>query len=172
MVLDPLSGVIPLLGGRMWLLSVLAVIVLLFLFPRKIIPILSTAALAALIVGAYYYWDQRETQRRLDRVVVSVRYDTSSCSQDKPLLLTIENASDDTVERVRWMFSARRPGYRGELGGAWLREYATESPLAAGESYTACYTAPKPGAHAVSRETDLPENLELGVRNKQVEFAR
>ena len=109
MVLDPLSGVIPLLGGRMWLLSVLAVIVLLFLFPRKIIPILSTAALAALIVGGYFYWDKRETQRQVDEVLISVRYDTSTCSQDKPLLLTIENKADDTVQRVHWMFSARRP---------------------------------------------------------------
>jgi hypothetical protein len=160
-----------LLGTRMWILFVVVTLILLLIFPRRILPIVVAAVLFAGGLGGYIYWSELALRKRQDLVVVSVQYAPSACSNEQPLQVQVQNNSELTVVRVQWVFSARRPGYRGELTGAWQKVYATDEALAPGDAYIGCFAAPLKGVHSVQRQSDSIENLELGIRSKELEFA-
>jgi hypothetical protein len=154
----------------MWIVLALIVVVLLFVFPRVILPVLAVALIAGTIAGVGYF---RERQRQLDSeaaVAMVVRYDAAACSDQQPLSVVISNASERTIASIAWVFSARRQGYRGELTGPWLKEYRHDGPLAPGAQLQLCYPAPAIGEYAFSRDADRLENLALGIRSRRVLF--
>lgn len=156
---------------RMWFFLIVLVIVLLFVFPRKILPILTISVLLALSAGGYHYYSVQQESDKLEALEIGVQYAPDACSAARPLQVNIANHSALTVEAVSWVFSARRQGYRGELTGAWLQSHRIDGPLAPGASLSVCYPAPEPAEHAVRRDADRPENLVLGIRSHEVDFA-
>ncbi len=155
----------------MWFLFTLAVVLLLFAFPRKMSVILAAGALVAGIVGGYVLWQKRQLAIQENAVAITVVYSLEACNVSEPLLFTIINNSSMTVARLEWVFSARRPGNRSELTGDWLKVYTRELAIEPGQQQSTCYPAPRPGQHAVKRATDDPANLELGIRSRQISFA-
>jgi hypothetical protein len=154
----------------MWFLFTLAVVLLLFAFPRQMSVVLAVGALIGAVLGGYYLWEKRKFTAEESAVEMTVVYDAQQCDEAEPLLVTISNRSSTAVARVEWVFSARRPGYRGELTGGWLKAYASDKLIAPGQQRKICYPAPKPGQHAVQRKTDDPAMLELGIRSRQISF--
>jgi hypothetical protein len=155
----------------MWFLFTLAVVLLLFAFPRQMSIVLALSALVGGVIGGYFLWQQQQLAAEEDAVEISVGYDLDQCDRAKPLRVTIVNGSKRLVERVEWVFSARRPGYRSELTGDWLAVYSTDEAIAAGQQLVICHAAPQLGQHAVQRETDDPSRLELGIRSRKIQFA-
>ena len=155
----------------MWFLFTLAVVLLLFAFPRQMSVILAVGALIGSVAGGFYLWEKRKLTAQESAVEITVVYDAQQCDPAEPLLVTISNRSATAVVRTEWVFSARRPGYRGELTGGWLKAYASDKVIAPGQQQKACYPAPKPGQHAVQRTSDDPAMLELGIRSRQISFA-
>lgn len=156
----------------MWIILALIVIVLLFVFPRVTLPLLAVAIVIGAFIGAGHY---RERQRQLDdeaAVVMAVRYDPVACSAGQPLRVDISNGSGRSIARIEWVFSARRPGYRGELTGSWLEEYGYDGPVGAGAALQLCFPAPAIDEYAVNRDADRPENLELGIRSRRIVFGQ
>lgn len=155
----------------MWFLFTLAVVLLLFAFPRKMSVILTAGALVAGVVGGYFLWQKRQLALQENAVAITVAYSLEECNESEPLLLTITNNSSMTVARLEWVFSARRPGNRSELTGNWLKVHIWDVAIPAGQQQSVCYPAPRPGQHAVKRATDDPANLELDIRSRQISFA-
>jgi hypothetical protein len=155
----------------MWFLFTLAVVLLLFAFPRQMSVILAIGALIGTVAGGFYLWEKRKLTAQESAVEITVVYDPEQCGPAAPLLVTIDNRSGTAVARAEWVFSARRPGYRGELTGGWLKAYASDNEIAPGQQQTVCCPAPKPGQHAVQRTSDDPAMLDLGIRSRQISFA-
>ena len=158
-------------GMNMWFLFTLLVVILLFLFPRPMAIVLGVGAVVGAVAGGFYYFQTRDMAAQLKAVDVAVAYDPAQCTETEPLLITVSNGSDYTVSRVDWVFSARRPGYRSEMTGAWLKPQMMEESVAPGSQWVGCYRAPTPPAHAVQRQADHPSNLLIGIRERQVSFA-
>lgn len=155
----------------MWVLLAVLLVLLLFAFPRKMSVVLAVTLGVGVISGVFYNVQQRELVAHRKAVKLEVRYDIVACTASRPLLVSIHNLSPLTVSRIEWVFSARRPGYRGELTGPWLNTYSLDGPFAAGAQQSHCYAAPQPGEHALKRESDDPKNLEIGIRSRQISFA-
>jgi hypothetical protein len=155
----------------MWVLFVLAVVGLLFIFPRQMVRILGASAVVAAAVGGFFFWEKYQREQQVEAVQMSVSYDPVACSADKPLRVSVDNGAKYAVAQLKWVFSARRPGYRASLTGDWLNEHTAGEVIAAGEQWVGCYPAPQPRKHAAQRDTDDPAKLELGIRSRQVVFA-
>lgn len=155
----------------MWFLFTLAVVLLLFAFPRKMSVILTCGAALGAIVGGYVLWQKQQLVGQENAVEMTVVYSLEACSESAPLLVTIANNSSMAVTGIQWVFSARRPGNRSELTGDWLKTYRLDLTIEPGRQHTVCYPAPQPAQHAVKRATDDPANLELGIRSRQLSFA-
>lgn len=155
----------------MWFLFVLAVVVLLFLFPRQMSVVLGAAAVIGVVIGIWYYLKHKQYAQEEAAVQISVLYDPRQCSPEQPLLVTIRNQASLPVVGVEWVFSARRPGYRSELTGDWLRVFSIEEVIAPGQARESCHPVPQKSVHVVQRSADDPANLQIGIRSRQVRFA-
>ena len=154
----------------MWILFVLSVVILLFAFPRQMSVVLAVAAVVGAVAGAYYYFQQREAVRIESAVAITARHDLQQCPEESPLRVVIDNQSPETVERVDWVFSARRPGYRSELTGGWLKPFRSDESIEPGAEWSGCFPAPTPPEHVVKRKADDPANLEIGIRSHEIHF--
>lgn len=155
----------------MWFLFTLLVVILLFLFPKPMSVVLGVAAVVGAVVGLVYHFQSRDMAAQREAVELSVRYDPAQCPEHKPLLVSVSNQSDFVVQRLDWVFSARRPGYRSELTGDWLRPQSMAEEIPAGSVWTGCFAAPDPSEHTFQRQTDHPSKLEIGIRNSEITFA-
>ena len=78
-------------------------------------------------------------EEKIISVEISVSYDSSKCSEEYPLFVTIKNIGDRTVRSVFYNIAGYRKGYSTNvLETLYGRRYSSDKILKSGESYTQC----------------------------------
>lgn len=132
----------------------LALVIVLLVRPKAIFFLLAVALIAC---GGYYIWDQQQ-KRELAKVSLAVVYDTVKCPPGKPMLVTIVNHSEKTLERTLFTFKATVPGFSSIVTPYSYKQNRSDKILRQGESHSQCFSEPVMKPSPVS---DLrPEDLE------------
>lgn len=101
-----------------------------------------------------------------DHVQTEVEYNPQRCDQAYPLLLTITNNSNETIERVSFKFEGRRPGHSSRVyHNLWPLN--DDTIIAPSKSHTLCWSIPKKGNKYISFDIMMdkfpPAQMEWGV---------
>ena len=131
-----------------WIALIIGII-LVIIFPKQMGILAGVVVLT--IAGIYLYFESEENnkERQREAVVISVKYDTTTCTSEYPLLANVKNGSNNTVIKINWNFSAYKPGYSNNVVAyeGYTSEYSTpyesDKILAPNQSFTLCYKAPK-----------------------------
>jgi hypothetical protein len=82
-------------------------------------------------------------------VTISIKYDTSLCTNEYPLLANIKNGSNKTVKKISWNVAAYRPGYSNNIVEyeAYTSEhsapYESDKILSPNQGFSLCYKPPQ-----------------------------
>ena len=130
----------------MWVWFILLLLVLLIILmmrPKAIFFILGVALVAG---GGYYIWQQQQ-KRELGNVSIEVVHDTVKCPPGRPLLVTITNHSERTLERTLFTLNATIPGYSSVVTPYSYKQNQSDKILRQDESHAQCFPEPvmKPG---------------------------
>lgn len=120
-------------------------------------------------IGVYYFsiWAEKENIEQLKKsVLVSVAYDTQSCSTEYPLAVNFRNQGKKTVSSIRWKFEAYRPGYSTNIADYQLRKTESDKILKPGESIGFCYQSPQ------LKRVAKPVDLIWKIAEKEVSFIK
>ncbi len=149
----------------LWLIALaLTLLVILRLWPRAIFIVLA----AVLVLGAAVFFLMRHQTERLTLVHTRVAYDRLVCPEDKPLLVTITNAADSTLESASFSLHASVPGYSSTVTPYTYKQYRSDKILQPGEKHSACY--PKPLMTRSSGPAADPAGLEWSARIDDADF--
>ena len=103
--------------GVMWIFATAVFLVLVFFLYRRTKTTLNVLGVAlALIVGTIALivsYDCQDPSTYVDRgsqVSVSVSYNLNGCDNAHPLMVTITNGADKTLEKIEWQIAAYVPG--------------------------------------------------------------
>ncbi len=93
-----------------WIIAALIALVLLIRFPKAVIGIV-----LFIVGGLTLLWmnqkHEDEQERILEsKVLLGVHYDLEACSEEYPLAVVIQNDTEETVERVEFRITMKRPG--------------------------------------------------------------
>ena len=163
-----------------WAVTI-AIIVLLFIYPKQTGILLSVLLVGIGIVALIDYLVSAQKEKKQELVSIAVSYDPNSCSKDSPLSFKITNGSKKIVNKVSWNIIATAkgsssnivdyesfPNYQGEYSTGHHSEsstpYTTNKSLAPGELFSECYKAP------LIRGKFSPQNIFWKVSNNYSEF--
>lgn len=150
--------------------ALVAAIVLLLLFPKKMGLVLGLLISIFIAIVVYIKLDESSRKAQIDAVSIDITYGNSNCSFAKPLNVRINNGSQNTLKTVRWNVSAYQPGYsanmvdNGKRSGPNSAPYENRLALAPNETASLCYALP-----ALSDGASVSE-LTWEVASKQVVF--
>lgn len=119
-------------------------LVLLFRFPRVMLPASGVIAALGLLLALFVIGRQWMENRQVDQLQVQVSYAPDGCEFGRPLRVQIENHSGRSASNIRWQLHASRPGYNTNL----LDTSTTDSTvrlnetLAPGAAWQGCYRVP------------------------------
>lgn len=148
-----------------WLLLAALLLLILRIWPRAFVFILTGAA----VVGTGLFVWTRHIDSERARVTVSVAYDPSECPADKPLRVTVRNASPASLERMAFSIHAKRPGYSNAVTPYTYKQYESYKILASGETFSACYAKPLMDPERKG-EAGNPADLEWSASVDSVHF--
>ena len=140
----------------MWawfLLLALVLTSILLICPKAIFFILGVVLVDG---GAYYIWNQQQLRERA-KITLEVAYDTVKCPPGKPMLVTITNHSEKTLERTIFTLDATVPGYSSIVTPYSYKQNRSDKILRLGESHAQCFPEPlmKPSPLSDFRAEDL-----------------
>lgn len=135
-------------------------VVLLFLFPQRMIPIIVAAVVFIIGLLFYIHYDERMKAARLAAVTATIAYDISACGAETPLSVEVSNKSDSVVTNIRFSVEGYREGHSRAIYATPFRGYETDRIIKIGETWSKCWelppvrgTAPKDHAEKYPPET-------------------
>jgi hypothetical protein len=132
-----------------WVIGIGIFLVLLFVFPRVMTPILILGGLGIGAVVLYFYLESEERARQRALVQASIEHNSSRCSEEYPLLITWSNNSGDTVKKIWFKVKGFRKGYSDPIYSGF--SYESDRIITAGQSWSNCWRIPGP-------RYDVPES--------------
>lgn len=121
-----------------FILLALVLLIILIIRPKAIFFILGVALVAG---GGYYIWKQQQ-QREMSKISMAVVYDTIKCPPGRPMLVTITNNSEKTLERTLFTLNATVPGYSSIVTPYSYKQNRSDKILRQGESHSQCFPEP------------------------------
>ena len=121
-----------------WILLAIALLIIWRIKPKLFFVI---AGASLVLFSGIGLWTCHDAKSR-SQVDIRVSYDRSACPAERPLSVTIANASDKTLERVLFSLNAVLPGYSSTITPYTYKQYRSDKILEPGESHAACYSEP------------------------------
>jgi len=149
-----------------WLIFALALLTILAVKPKAIFVLLAVALVAG---SGYYIWRQQQ-QKELANVSLAVSYDTAACPTDRPMLVTITNHSEKTLERTLFTLNAAVPGYSSIVTPYSYKQNRSDKILQQGQKYSQCF--PEPIMKTRDFSDFRPEDLEWSAIVDSVYFRK
>lgn len=156
-----------------WVIGIGIFLALLIFFPKVVIPIL---VLAAIGIAGFFYNDhlaQKAREQKREAVKLTVARNPAACSEKFPLLVTIRNGSDDTVNKISFSVQGFRPGHSDPIYDSGFRNYSTDKIIRQGELSYACWAIPAV-SYKISEEQAAafpPETLIWSISGAYPDFA-
>lgn len=137
-------------------LLILTWIVLLIRYPARALSVSMGALLGLGLVASWVIWQEGREARHLAHLELRMEYAPERCPANRPLAMSLKNASPAALSELRWEIAAYRPG-----DSVNLAEHLYESPryrgpgeLLAGDTWQDCLPLPtlRPGYRASTLE--------------------
>ena len=149
------------------ILGVIAFLVVLVVFPKFTIGYIVVIGLA--IGGMLYAADQRKKERERinSKIIIEITYAPEKCSEEFPLLTTIHNGTQKTIDKWRFYLVVNKRDHSDNiLNYSYDGRYVNDKILSAGEFYGTCYRIPK-----LNRDNYDLKELVYSIDNTYYEFA-
>jgi len=114
-------------------------LILLIIFPKRILYIL---IIIGILIGIYYIYDKNEAKKRaieIDKVKISVKYNIFRCDKKYPLYISIKNRGSKIVNKVEGIIEIYKYGYSSRLK---VQRYSTDKIMNTNEINSFCLKLP------------------------------
>ncbi len=113
-----------------------------------------------------------ERNRLRASVAIKVRHDLSKCSPEFPLLVQIQNGSEDALEKVFFGVEGTRSGYSDPVYESGYQGYSTDKIIASGGAWSGCWMVPQKAYGVADQNIALfpPEALNWVAMNTRPVF--
>lgn len=118
--------------------------ILLIRYPSKALPITLAALIGLFIVASVVLWQEHREQNHLAELELRFNVDPQNCPADKPLALSLKNASPSPLLELQWTLAAYRPGDSVNLaeGSYEAPRYSGPGELLPGATWQSCLPLP------------------------------
>jgi hypothetical protein len=123
-----------------WVAAAIVFVALLVLFPRAVGYMLLGVAILGVGAGGYLWWSNASDSAAAEKVIATLRYDTTGCQRDFPVFVGFVNRSARTVKSIYFGVTIRRKGYSNTVGS--LPSLTQDKILGPGEGFGWCYAMP------------------------------
>lgn len=89
---------------------ILSWFILLIRYPSKALPVTLLAVIGLFIVASTVIWQENREKGHLAELELRFNYDPQNCPADRPLAVTLNNASPNPLLELQWQLAAYRPG--------------------------------------------------------------
>lgn len=89
---------------------ILSWFILLIRYPSKALPVTLIAVIGLCIIASTVIWQENREKSHLAELEMRFTYDPQNCPADRPLALTLKNASPKPLLELQWEMAAYRPG--------------------------------------------------------------
>lgn len=118
-------------------------LILLFRYPRIMLPASGVVLALALLLAAFVGIRQWQNTQHLEQLHIGIEYQPEACDFGKPLRVVIENRSGLIARDIRWQLHASQPGQQRNLLDTSIgAEYRAGGPLEPGEQWQRCFSVP------------------------------
>jgi hypothetical protein len=145
-------------------IAIIIGIFFLFVFPKQVVMLIGVIVIGSGVTYLYFEEQDKQRERQIDAVKITIMFDTKSCSKDFPLLVNISNGSKHIVDKISWNIGAFKKGYSnnvvnyGNSDSVFSSEYDTpyssEKILNSGQQFGVCYKTPSISGKHISKELD------------------
>ena len=126
------------------ILGVIAFLVFLVVFPKFTIGYI---VVIGLVIGVMLYAiDQRKKERERinSKIIIEITYAPEKCSEEFPLLTTIHNGTQKTINKWRFYLVVNRKDHSSNiLDYSYDGRFENDKILSPGEFHGTCYRLPK-----------------------------
>lgn len=148
-----------------WVIGIVGALFLLFRFPRPSLILVGVLVAIGIIAGGLSYVSETRAAQKIAAVTITAVHTVDICGSEGPLLITIKNGSDDTVEKTSFRVEGYSVGFSEPLYEN--SGYSTDRIIASGDLWAACWQLPQK-ARGVSEQRISgvnPAALVWSVRN-------
>jgi len=149
------------------ILGVIAFFIFLAVFPKFTIGFIIVIGLA--LGGIFYAEDQRKQEReRIEsQIIMEITYTPEKCSEEFPLLTTIHNGTQKTINKWRFYLVVNKKDHSSNiLNYSYDGRFKNDKILSSGEFHGTCYRLPK-----LNRDDYDLKELVYSIENTYYEFA-
>ncbi|MDX1296830.1 MAG: multidrug transporter [Pseudomonas sp.] len=123
---------------------VLSWLILLIRYPSKALPISLAALIGLGLVSSWVLWEESRENRHLAHLELRLDYAPDRCPGNRPLALSLKNASEAVLVELQWQIAAYRPGESTNLAERLYEtpRYSGPGDLQPGADWQACLPLP------------------------------
>ena len=100
-----------------------------------------------LIFGSYFgvkrYIEDRNKDRNLELITITVSYDPDNCNENSPLHIKISNGSDKILNQFQYKLSAKRQGFSNNVIERQYESYTSYKIIEPGKGAKKCSGVPE-----------------------------
>jgi hypothetical protein len=147
---------------------VLSWLILLIRYPSKALPVSLAALIGLGLVTSWVLWQESRVNRHLANLELRLDYAPDHCPADRPLAITLRNASPAPLMELNWQVAAYRPGDSVNLveNRYDTPRYSGPGDLQPGASWEHCLPLP------ILRSGYRASTLEFRAERLQGSFSR